>query len=432
MSPTFQSLRVRNYRIYAAGGFVSNIGTWMQRVAQDWLVLELTHSGAALGITTGLQLLPSLLLSPTAGVVADRYPKRTILRLTQIGMAVPAALLGILAITGVATAWHVYALAFIFGVATAFDAPARQSFVVELVGKDDLANAVGLNSASFNSGRMIGPGVAGLMIAAMGSGAAATGWVILINSISYLAVFYSLSKLDGSRLRPAPVVGQRKGAVRDGARYVARRPDLLLILMCVFFVGTFGMNFQMTTALMATGVFDKGAGEYGILGSIMAVGSLAGALFAARRRTPHMRTVVLAGFAFGVLEIASGLMPNYVTFALILPLLGLSALTMVTSANAMIQMTSSPQMRGRVSSLYIMVFLGGTPAGAPLIGWIGEEFGARWTLIGGGAASLVGIILATVIYARLQGMRRSELRTAVHDVRRKYRLGKQPATKAIA
>ncbi len=420
---------MRNYRIYAAGAFVSNIGTWMQRVAQDWLVLELTHSGTALGITTGLQLLPSLLLSPLAGVVADRYPKRTILRLTQIGMALPAALLGVLAVTGVAQAWHVYVLAFVFGVATAFDAPARQSFVVELVGKDDLANAVGLNSASFNSGRLVGPGLAGLMIAALGSGATATGWVILINSVSYVAVYASLGMLDGARLRPAPTVGQRKGAVRDGARYVAGRPDLLLILMCVFFVGTFGMNFQMTTALMATGVFNKGATEYGVLGSIMAIGSLAGALLAARRTNPHMRTVVVAGLAFGVLEILSGLMPTYLSFAVILPLLGLSALTMVTSANAMIQMTSSPHMRGRVSSLYVMVFLGGTPFGAPLIGWIGEEFGARWTLIGGGAASLLGILLATAIYAHMQGMQRSQLRSAVRDIRIRHRYG--PRTDAL-
>lgn len=420
MSPTFQALRVRNYRIYAAGAIVSNTGTWMQRVAQDWLVLQLTHSGTALGITTGLQMLPALLLSPIAGVVADRYPKRTILRITQLAMALPAALLGVLAITGAATVWHVYALAFVFGVATAFDAPARQSFVVEMVGKDDLANAVGLNSASFNLGRMVGPAIAGLMIAALGSGVMATGWVILVNAASYVAVFISLSRLDEARLRPTPVVGTRKGAVRDGVRYVRSRPDLILILMCVFFVGTFGMNFQMTSALMATSVFHKGAGEYGILGSIMAVGSLIGALIAARRSAPRLRMVVIAGFAFSALEIASGLMPSYLTFALVLPLLGLSALTMVTSANAMIQMTSSAHMRGRVSALYLMIFLGGTPFGAPLIGWVGEAFGARWTLLFGGMMSMLGIASATAYYWRRQGMQRSELRTAAHGIRLKY------------
>ena len=417
---TFKALSIRNYRIYAMGGFVSNIGTWMQRVAQDWLILQLTHSGTALGITTGLQLLPALLLSPIAGVVADRYPKRTILRLTQLAMAIPAAILGVLAVTGVAQAWHVYVIAFVFGVGTAFDAPARQSFVVEMVGKDDLANAVGLNSASFNSGRMIGPAVAGLMIAALGSGPRATGWVILINAASYVAVFISLNLLDVSRLRPSPVMGSRKGAVRDGVRYVRSRPDLILILMCVFFVGTFGMNFQMTSALMATDVFHKGASEYGILGSIMAVGSLGGALLAARRTRPRLAMVVMAGMSFGILEIASGLMPSYLSFALILPLLGLCALTMVTSANAMIQMTSSAHMRGRVSALYLMIFLGGTPFGAPLVGWIGEEYGARWTLIFGGAMSIAGILAATAYYWRRQGMQRTELRSAAHDIRVKY------------
>ncbi len=403
MSPTFRALSSRNYRIYLTGSVFSNTGTWMQRVAQDWLVLQLTHSGTALGITTGLQLLPALLFSPIAGVVADRVPKRTVLRFTQVAMAVPAAMLGILAITGVVQTWQVYVLAFVFGIGTAFDAPARQSFVVEIVGKDDLANAVGLNSASFNVARMIGPAAAGVLIAALGSGVRAAGWVILINAVSYLAVFISLHRLDGSLLRPSLVTGTRKRAVRDGVAYVRSRPDLILILCSVFFVGTFGMNFQMTSALMATEVFDKGAGEYGLLASIMASGSLAGALLAARRTKPRLSFVVLAGAAFSLVEIGSGLMPSYVTFAAILPLLGLCALTMVTSANAMIQMTSSPMMRGRVSALYLMIFLGGTPFGSPLVGWVGETFGARWMLIGGGAVSFVGISIATAWYVHRQG-----------------------------
>lgn len=402
MSPTFHSLSIRNYRVYAMGGLVSNIGTWMQRVAQDWLILVLTGSGTALGITTGLQLLPALLFSPIAGVVADRFPKRTVLKVTQLAMAIPAALLGVLAISGVVEAWHVYVIAFVFGVGAAFDAPARQSFVSEMVGREDLANAVGLNSASFNTARMIGPALAGLLIAALGSGVSATGWVILANAVSYLAVIASLSALDGRRLRPSPVSGSRKGAVREGVRYVRSRPDLLLLLTCVFFVGTFGMNFQMTSALMATEVYGKGASAYGILGSILAIGSLAGALLAARRARPRLVVVVVAGMTFGVAEIIAGLMPSYLTFALILPLLGVSSLTMVTSANGLIQLTSAPQMRGRVAALYLMVFMGGTPVGAPLIGWIGEAFGARWTMIIGGALSAAGIAVATALYARHQ------------------------------
>jgi MFS family permease len=417
LSPTFRALAIRNYRIYIVGSIVSNTGTWMQRIAQDWLVLQLTNSGTALGITTGLQLLPALLFSPIAGVVADRIPKRTILRITQIAMAVPAALLGVLAVTGVVQTWHVYVLAFVFGIGTAFDAPARQSFVVEIVGRDDLANAVGLNSASFNLARMIGPAVAGLLIAALGSGVGAAGWVILVNAASYLAVYTSLRLLDASRLTPSEVTGSRKRAVRDGVAYVRSRPDLVLILTSVFFVGTFGMNFQMTSALMATEVFDKGAGEYGLLASIMATGSLAGALLAARRSRPRLRFVVLAGASFAVVEIIAGLMPTYVTFAAVLPILGLCALTMITSANATIQLTSSPMMRGRVAALYLMVFMGGTPFGAPLIGWVGETFGARWMLIGGGAVTLLGIGLATAWYLAHQDEELQELRAALRDLR---------------
>jgi MFS family permease len=400
VSPTFHSLSIRNYRVYAMGALVSNVGTWMQRVAQDWLILVLTGSGTALGITTGLQLLPALLFSPVAGVVADRFPKQQVLKVTQLAMAIPAAVLGVLAITGAVQAWHVYVIAFVFGVGAAFDAPARQSFVSEMVGQEHLSNAVGLNSASFNTARMIGPALAGLLIAALGSGVSATGWVILANAVSYLAVIASLTALDVRRLRPSPVSGSRKGAVREGVRYVRSRPDLVLLLTCVFFVGTFGMNFQMTSALMATEVYGKGASEYGILGSILAIGSLAGALLAARRTRPRLMFVIVAGMTFGIAEIIAGLMPSYLTFALILPLLGVSSLTMVTSANGLIQMTSAPQMRGRVAALYLMVFMGGTPLGAPLIGWVGEEFGARWTMILGGALSTAGIAFATALYAR--------------------------------
>lgn len=418
MSPTFRALHVRNYRIYAAGAIVSNVGTWMQRVAQDWLVLQLTASGTALGITTGLQFLPALLLSPVAGVVADRFPKRTVLRCTQVAMALPSALLGVLAVTGAAQAWHVYVLAFVFG--TAFDAPARQSFVVEMVGPDDLSNAVGLNSASFNSARMIGPALAGLLIAAGGSGVEVTGWVILANAVSYLAVIASLQRLDPDRLTPAPVMGSRKGAVRDGVRYVRSRPDLVLVLAIVFAVGTFGLNFQMTSALMATDVFDKGAGEYGVLGSIMAVGSLAGALLAARRERPRLRFVVGAALAFGVVEVVAGLMPSYATYALVLPLLGLCALTMITAANATIQLTTEPVMRGRVAALYLMIFMGGTPLGSPFIGWVGETFGARWTLVGGGTLSILGVVLALLWYARARQVRRQDLRDLAARLRSQH------------
>lgn len=411
MSPTFSSLRIRNYRIYAGGAVISNTGTWMQRVAQDWLVLQLTdNSATALGITTGLQFLPMLLLSPAAGLVADRFAKRRVLVVTQLMMALPAFVLGTLALTGAVQLWHVYVLAFVFGVGTAFDAPARQSFVVEMVGTDDLANAVGLNSASFNSARIIGPAVAGLMIAALGSGVDATGWAILLNAVSYLAVIASLMRLEPRDLTPSVPIAAGSGGIREGVAYVRGRPDLMLVLATVFFVGTFGLNFQMTSALMATEVFHKGAGEYGLLGSFMAVGSLTGSLVAARRASPRVRTVVAGAFVFSVVLMAVGMMPTYWSFAAMLPLAGLTALTMITTANATIQLTVRPDMRGRVAALYLMVFMGGTPLGAPLIGLIGELFGARWTLTGGGIITLVGLLLSLGVYLRLTGTKISRQR----------------------
>lgn len=400
MSPTFRSLSHPNYRRYAAGSLVSNTGTWMQRVAQDWLVLVLTGSGAAIGITTGLQFLPFLLLSPWAGLVADRIPKRRLLQITNVAMAVPALVLGLLAVTGTVQIWHVYVLALVLGVASAFDAPARQSFVSEIVGPDDLANAVGLNSASFNTARLVGPALAGLLIAGFGGGVGGTGWVILLNGLSYVAPVLTLRALDASLLRtPEPSV-RRPGQLREGVAYVHGRPDLLLLLGIVFSAGTFGLNFQMTSALMATEVFGKGPAEYGLLGTFLAVGSLTGSLVAARRVRVRHRLVVGAALAFGAIEVVAGLAPSYVVFALLCPLLGLSALTMITSANAHLQLSTAPEMRGRVMALYMMIFIGGTPLGAPFIGWVGEAYGARWTLVVGGLLTMLGTLVASALFLR--------------------------------
>ena len=405
MSPTFRSLSVRNYRLYASGAVVSNVGTWMQRVAQDWLVLQLTDfNGTALGITTGLQFLPILLLSPYAGLIADRFPKRRLLQVTQLMLAVPALVLGLLAVTGVAQSWHVYLLAFVFGIGSAFDAPARQSFVSEIVGPDDRTTAVGLNSASFNLARMVGPALAGVLIAALGSGVPATGAVILVNAVSYGAVILSLQRMRDSELNRAEPAARDSGMIRDGVRYVLGRPDLMMVLTIVFFAGTFGLNFQLTSALMATEVFHKGAGEYGLLGTTLAIGSLTGALLAARRGLIRHRLVILAAIGFGVAEIVAGLMPSYVAFAVWTPVLGIASLTMITSANATFQMSVAPVMRGRVMALYMMVFMGGTPIGAPVVGWVGETFGARWTLVGGGIATILGTLLAVLVFSRAKGL----------------------------
>ncbi|WP_182524569.1 MFS transporter [Nocardioides dongkuii] len=406
MSPTFRSLHNPNYRRYAAGAVVSNTGTWMQRVAQDWLVLQLAvNGGTAVGITTGLQFLPALLLSPLAGVVADRVPKRSLLQVTQVMMAVPAFLLGLLAVTGVAEVWHVYVLALVFGIGTAFDAPARQSFVSEIVSDDDLTNAVGLNSASFNAARVVGPAVAGVLIAALGGGATATGWVIMINAVTYLAPILALRRMNPETLSTVTPAGRTPGMAREGLRYVRSRPDLMLVLAIVFVVGTFGLNFQMTSALMATDVFGKGATEYGLLGTFMAVGSLTGALLAARRTRIRLRLVVVAAIAFGLSEVVAGLLPTYLTFAVWMPVLGLTALTMITAANTLMQVSTAPALRGRVMALYLMIFMGGTPLGAPVVGWVGETFGARWTLLGGGAMTLIGVGIATALYLLRPGAR---------------------------
>ena len=401
MSPTFTSFEVRNYRIWFAGALVSNVGTWMGRVGQDWLVLTVLTAGSAtaLGVVTGLQFLPFLLLAPWAGLIADRFPKRRTLLLTQTMLAVSSLLLGVLAVTGLAQLWHVYVIALLQGVTTAIDNPARQAFVSEMVPNDKLANAVSLNSASFNLGRLIGPGVAGLVIAAWG-----TGQALLLNTVTFVFVIAALLLLRANELKPAPLAKAR-GGIREGFSYVRNRGDLQLVMLLVFVLGTFGMNFQITMALMATKVFDKGAGEFGLLGSIMAIGSLSAALFSARRKVPRLRVLLISLAAFTVAATVAAMAPTFWTFALALVPLGFSALTALTTANAMVQTRVAPEMRGRVMALYMAIFMGGTPAGAPLIGWISETFGPRWTIGIGAVAMGITLVGVSVWLARSQNVR---------------------------
>jgi len=402
VSPTFRALRTFNYRVWMIGAIVSNVGTWMQRVAQDWLVLTVLtdHSAVALGITTALQFAPMLLLAPIAGVLADRVPKRRLLMATQTAMGSIGLVLGVLVLTGAVELWMVYLLALGLGVAAAVDAPARQAFVSEMVPREDLSNAVGLNSASFHAARVIGPALAGLLIAWVG-----TGPVFLINAASFVAVIISLMRMRVRELAPPPKVARGKGQLRAGLRYVRGRPDIVLMMAIVGMVGTFAFNFQMTTALMATSVFNKGASEYGLLGSIMAVGSLTGALLAARRERPRVRLVVGATLAFGFFTSLAAVMPTYTTFAIALVPVGVSALTLMTSANAIVQLSVAPEMRGRVMALYMAIFMGGTPVGAPIIGWIGQEFGARWTIGVGGIVALLTALAAVAWSVRAQRLR---------------------------
>lgn len=401
MSPTFSSLSVRNYRIYASGSLVSNIGTWMGRVAQDWLVLTILtdHSSTALGAVTGLQFLPFLVLAPWAGMVADRFSKRRILLGTQSFLAVSALLLAVLTITGAVQLWQVYVLALAQGIATAIDNPARQTFVSEMVPRDSLSNAVALNSASFNAGRLIGPGVAGLVIAAVG-----TGTALLLNGLSFFFVLASLLLLRMRDLTPAPR-SRGKGQIREGLAYVRSRPDVMLILGLVFVLGTFGMNFQVTTALMATKEFHRGPTEFGLLGSIMAIGSLAAALLAARRRQPRLRVLLVALVGFTFATALAALAPTYELFALSLVPVGLSALTALTTANAMVQLSVDAQMRGRVMALYMAIFLGGTPLGAPMIGWLGDVAGPRWTIGVGTVAVALSLVVVAVLFRRRDNAR---------------------------
>lgn len=388
-TPMFASLRLRNYSLFFWGGLVSNIGTWMARIAQTWLVLTILtdHSASAVGYVTGLQFLPMVLLGPIGGALADRFPKRTILVWTQVLLALNAGALALLVLANMAELWHVYVLAFAQGIVTAVDNPTRQAFASEMVPPSLLPNAVGLNSTSFNGARLVGPAVAGLLIAVAGVGPA-----LLINAFSFLPVVAALLAMDATQLTPAPI-RRGRGAVREGLRYVAGRPDIQLILFIVFMLGTFGMNFQITNALMATEVYGVGADAYGVLGSIMAVGSLAAALLAARRPRPRLSMMLGALGGFAVATLALALAPTYEAFAIMLVPVGLTALTVMTTANASVQLTTEPAMRGRVMALYMTIFLGGTPLGAPMIGWIGDAWGARWTILIGSIATALAFVV---------------------------------------
>jgi MFS family permease len=414
----FSSLRVRNYRLFASGQLASLTGTWMQRVAQDWLVLELSHtSGTAIGITTGLQFGPILLLGMYGGVIADRYPKRRTLVVTQTAMGLLALALGLLDVTGAARLWHVYLLALLLGVATAIDSPVRQAFVTELVGPKLLPNAVSLNSATFNMARVLGPAVAGVMIAAVG-----TGWVFLVNAASFLGVLAGLLLMRDDELFVGKRAARGGPAVRAGLAYVRTRPELLMVIVLVGVLGTLGFNFQITTALLAKSTFHRGAASYGLLSTAFAAGALLGALTSARRGEPRQRQVLLAAFAFGGLEFVTGLMPTYWTmFALLLPT-GFVTMMVTTAANTLLQLRSSPVMRGRVMALYLIVFMGGTPVGAPLIGWIAEVAGARWSLLVGGLASSAAAVVVAAVLAR-----RTRVTVRAHLLRRHPHLHVTPA-----
>jgi MFS family permease len=400
-SSMFSSLKSRNYRLFFAGQVVSNTGTWMQRIAQDWLVLSLTGSSTAVGVTTALQFLPMLLFGLYGGVLVDRLPKRPTLLVTQSAMAVTGLALAFLTLSGHVQVWHVYLAAFAVGLATVVDNPARQTFVSEMVGPDQLQNAVSLNSANFQSARLIGPAVAGLMITGVG-----TGWAFLANGLSFVAPIAGLLLMRTRDLHVVERAPRGKGQLREGLQYVAGRPDLIWTIVLVGFVSTFGFNFPVYLSAFADDVFHAGAGSYSLFNTLMAVGSLAGALLAARRGTARMRVLVAGAVAFGTLEIVAALAPSLWLFALFMIPIGMFGMTVNVTANSSVQLSTDPAMRGRVMSLYMMVFMGGAPLGAPIAGWITDAYGVRAGLAVGGviaasAAVTIGLFLARVGNLRL-------------------------------
>ena len=387
---TFRSLRSSNYRLWAGGALVSNVGTWMQRTAQDWIVLtELTQNNAtAVGVVMALQFGPQVLLLPFTGFAADHLDRRKLLMATQLAMGVLALGLGMLTVVGVVRLWHVYVFAFLQGCVAAFDSPARQTFVSDLVGEGDLSNAVALNSASFNAARMIGPAVAGLLIAAVGS-----GWVFLINAASFAAVLVSLACLRVGALHPRDRAVRTRGSLAEGFRYVWRRPDLKAVLLMLFLIGTFGLNFPIFISTMSVTVFHVGAGQYGLLTSFMAIGSVIGALGAARREKPRIGLLLAGAAIFGIGFVLAAIMPSYGLFALALVVIGVSAQTFTNSTNGLVQLSTEPAMRGRVMAILLAIALGGTPIGAPLVGWVADRFGPRWALGIGAAAGIAATIV---------------------------------------
>jgi MFS family permease len=389
---TFRSLRGRNYRLWAGGALVSNVGAWMQRTAQDWLVLtQLTHHNAtAVGVVMALQFGPQLLLLPITGFAADHLDRRKLLIATQTALGVLALGLGLLTVTGLVRLWEVYGFALMLGCVSAFDAPARQTFVSELVGEDDLANAVSLNSASFNLARMLGPAVAGALIGVVG-----TGWVFLINAVSFGAVLLSLARLRTRDLHRKPGGRPTRGGLVEGFRYVWRRPDLKAVLLMLALIGTFGLNFPIFIATMSVTVFHAGAGRYGLLTSLMALGSVTGALLAARRARPHIGLLLGAAALFGGGVALAAIMPGYWLFGAALALVGIASQTFTTSVTSTVQLSTEPAMRGRVMAIMLALALGGTPLGAPIVGWTADRFGPRWAMAlaaaSGLAAALVGL-----------------------------------------
>lgn len=405
MSAMFRSFANINYRIWFAGALISNVGGWMQATAQDWVVLtELTDNDAtAMGVTMALQFGPPLVLVSLTGWVADRFDRRHILFATQSALLALAIAVGALLLGGLMTLPMMFGFALGFGIVNAFDAPARQAFVSDMVSTGDTSNAVALNSASFNLARMVGPAVGGLLIVAIGS-----GWVFIVNAATFLAMLLALLLMRRSLLAPR-LKNRNRGGLADGFRYVWGRSDLRVVFVTVFLIGAFGMNFPIFASTMAL-EFGAGADGYGVLSSVLAIGSLIGALLAARRDRARVRVVILAAGGFGIAAFVSSAMPTYASYAVTLTFTGFMIVTLLTTANGYVQITTDPALRGRVLALYMAVIMGSTPIGAPIAGWVADTFGPRAAIMLGGTAGFVACAIGVIWVATSGRLRRDENR----------------------
>ena len=392
---TFDSLRVRNFRIFALSNLIAMTALWMQRIAQDWLVLELSGSVTAVGITVALQFAPMLVFGLVGGVIVDRYPKRTLLMICQSVAVLTSASLAALVLTETVEVWHIYLAALLLGFVTVVDNPARQSFTGEMVGPYHLRNAISVNSSTFQLGALVGPALSGLLLVAVGA-----GWSFGINAVACAFVVVSLARLRTSELFRTPSMPRERGQLRAGIRYVASKPAILYTIVIMGFLSVFGQNLPVILASYAKDTFEVGAAGYGLFNTVVAVGALAGALMSTRRRGFGLRGIVMTALGYSLVQTASGLMPTEESLAVALVAVGLTWLLFITAANSLVQLSSNTAVRGRVMALYVLVLLGGQSIGGPAMGFVVEHLGAPTGMLISGGVPLLAVAVIAIVLAR--------------------------------